>query len=299
MYIIFILEQENHCEVITVDLKDWEFFTKAKCLEFDYWHLAFTTNRLNKYTNSGAGLGSRIYRGSHSLSSYTRAIDTKTFNIVCIESPNKKERKLYLLREKEPYTQSVLLLEGSIETYDIDCSELVNIFNGQIEADEKAFKQGLIRYPIYELLSTVSKLIKHRNKKYSVIFEGKRNLSYKNSGSADNTIRVNLERGCFRLNDSDTEYTAYMPAVNDENLLDLRKKTCYTFADSLNIRLAKLLQLNVIDKSMDNREVTIYIDRDYVSTILIGQGEGERQRKIINYVNGQHDVKDEDRVSAT
>lgn len=283
-YIFFILGQEPHYK--EADVTEWRTISKASKLESSYQILKrdLFIKKIEDQLNS---------KGSHSLSADIAPTDTESYEVVCVHSPNKKTNVTYLLnmketKEEKEEKQCMLLIDGSIETNDFDSNSLDDFFQGQIEADKKAFKYGRIYYPIYEMLSTVSKLIKHRKTVYSVLFTGKRKVSYQNSFCAEHTIQVNPEDGCFMINDSDTKYIEYLPSVSVDNLWDIRKEKCYKFADRPNMKLAKILDSGIIVKAWNDCEVTVYIDRIQIGNILIGLGEEtEKKRKVLNYVDGE------------
>lgn len=235
----------------------------------------------------GHRISRRNLEDNHSLSAYIQTTDTETYKVYCIHSPDKESSITYLLNKKEPREekQCMLLVDGSIETNDLDFNSLNDFFQRQIEADKKAFKCGRIRYPIYEMLSTVSKFIKLRKTVYSVNFTGERKVSYQNTCVAEHKIEVNPEKGFFKLDNSDKKYIEYLPEVSVENLLDIREK-CYKFADRPNKILASIF--DKIEETWKNCEVTVFIDRHEIGVILIGRGEEETHetRQIINYVDG-------------
>lgn len=256
-------------KVIKADEEKWNCFMDATWLDKKYFNRAL---QLIQSTDT--------FSSFPSISSGEQLDDTQleTYQVVSIDFQHKKTRNTFLLNVKK---QSTLLINGEIETTSFDLSCLNEFFQRQIVADKKAFKQGRICYPIYKMLRTVSKIITHRRKVYSVTFTGKRRISYHHRPNAD-TINFNLEDGCFRLNESPTKYMEYMQDFSKNNLLNVRKNNCFPFADKkINSDLATVLDSDKIKETWRNCEVTIYLDSKVVN-ILCGKGEKTKNRILIN-----------------
>lgn len=212
---------------------------------------------------------------------------TKSHQFVCIESTEKEKRIIFLIQvEKDQTNNSVLLVSGEYETAGFQLNNLIAFFKGQVEADEKAFKRGIIQEPIYETLRIVSKFIENRNTQFSITFTGKRWLVYHNT-MTEHMITVNPKDGWFMLDNSKTKYDEYMPTVSNENLclLDIS-------ADRLSSEFETVIKSDKIKETWRDCELAIYLGRNVIN-ILCGRGEETKKRKIINKVGNDITVQED------
>lgn len=209
-------------------------------------------------------------------------IKINPYYVVHIESKEEEKRKTFLIKdeiEEKERERFILLINGEFETTDHDLAHLTNFLNLQAKDDEFAFKRGLIRYPIYEMLHTVSEIIQHRRIAYTINFTGKRKLTYRNYTS-DNKITVNPEDGWFKINDVETKYNGYLPTATKEDLCKFRREKCFLFSDRLERNLATVLDSVQIKDTWKDCELQIYLDRKIVN-LLCGRGEEKKTRNII------------------
>lgn len=217
-----------------------------------------------------------------------RSPDTQLGNhdVFVIDFPDEKKRNIFLFLEEEE-KNCVLLISGETKAGELE--QFNEFLMGQIKADEKAFKCGLICYPVYEMLHAVSKLIMDRREAYSITITGKRELFYCNDNAGDNMIRVNLEEGSFTVNTSES-YIDYMPTLNQENLCGLIKDKCYNFADGLNLDLALAVDYPKIEETVTDREIIVYLGLKE-KRILCGRKNVKNKPYIINKVKDDVNVQ--------
>lgn len=209
-------------------------------------------------------------------------------------SIGKEKRNIFLIQnEKDQANDSVLLFSGEYESTGLEVNDIIKFFEGQIEADEKAFKSGIIQEPIYVTLRTVLKFIENRNKHFSITFTGERCLVYHNK-KTEHMITVNPKDGWFMLDNSKTKYDEYMPTVSKENLclLDISKGQRLTFSDRLNREFETVIKSDKIKETWMDCELTIYLGRNVIN-ILCGRGEETQKRKIINKVGNDITVQED------
>lgn len=264
--------------------KNREYFSKA---------IYFNALRNFDFLNSISTEKSLV---KHAYSSFKRPPDTElgNHNVFAIDFPYGEKRNIFLfLKEEEKDEEEqkkeycVLLISGETKINEFEPFDEFLI--GQIKADEKAFKCGLIWYPVYEMLRTVLKLINDRREAYSITVTGKRELFYCNDNARDRMIRVNLEEGTFTVNESES-YIDYMPTLNRENLRELIEHKCYNFADKLNLDLAFAVNKPKTEETETDCEILVYLGLKQ-KFILCGRGNETKKLYIFNKVNDDVNVQ--------
>lgn len=274
MYNVFCLLQEQCSKPLQVNAEEWEKFSNTR----------FCQHVRDKYASKIHSKDAFKGEGTKELELGRADITrTKSHHFVCIESIENEMKNIFLIQEEETdqANDSVLLFSGECKTSGLQLESLLDFFNEQIEADEKAFKRGIIQDPIYEMLLIVSKFIGNRKKAFTIKFTGKRCIVYHNE-MTEHVITVNPKDGWFMLDNSETKYNEYIPTMSKTNLiLEFQRKQLFKSADSLNNDLSTVFNSDVINETWHDCELTIYSGRNEIN-ILCGRGEEGQNRKIIN-----------------